>query len=100
MSPQNDRIIAALTCLYKERILHITRGMVRREVEQLEIDLIRFHFARRIHLKTHVSEDIQHPPQLLRGWMQSAQMDSAPWQRHVELFLFKGFRQRRGFDHV
>src|SRR6185503_2009655 len=84
MCPQQNGVVAALACFHKECILHITRGMVRGEVKQLEIDLICFHFERGVNLKTHTRQNIQHAAQLLCGWMQSSYMDTTPWQGHIQ----------------
>src|SRR5437773_9103889 len=54
MRAKYDRVITALASFDKECVLHVTCGMMGREVEQLKIDLIRFHFARGINLKSHI----------------------------------------------
>ena len=97
---QDDRVIAALTRLDKERILHIAGGMVRREIQQLEVDFIRLNLARGVDLKTHVCQDIQDAPQLLRGRVQPSHVDLAAGQRDIELFLLEGFRQHGRFDRL
>src|SRR6476469_1351105 len=84
MCSQYDWVVTSLARFDKECILHIAGGMIRCKIQQLEVDFIGFHLARGVHLKTHIREDIQDAAQLLRGRVQSSQMDRTSGQRDVK----------------
>ncbi len=95
--PQENRVITAPRGLDEERILHIAGRMVRREIQQLKIVFVRFHFARGVHLKAHIRENAHYFSQLLCGRMQPSHMDSPPRQCDIQRVSLERLRQRRLF---
>ncbi len=69
-----------------------------REVEHLEIHLIRFNVARGIDLEAHLRQDAQDAAQVGSGGMQASVAEGAARQGHIQLLLLEGFRQRLSFD--
>ena len=98
MCAQHDWVITSLACIDEECILHIAGGMIGREVQHLEVDLIGFHFA------ATCTPENPYPREYPGRGATAAWKDAnvpngcTSGQRDIKLFLFKGFRQRRGFN--
>jgi len=75
-----------------ERVPHIARGVVRRDVEQREVGVVILHVAAAEDLKAHLRPDRIYLAQRLGGRVQPANRDAAARQRHVE----RAFLQRAG----
>ncbi len=70
---QQQRVIAALRAgVDVEGVLHLARRVVGREVEQLEVVLVRLHLARAVDLEAHLAEDAVDLAQRLGGGVQAA----------------------------
>ena len=92
----------------KERVLHVARGMIGREIERLEVVPIRFHFGPRIERVAHLQENLLELAPNDRDRMQVTEGREAGGEGDVEgplahLFLrgdLRGFFVERRFDAI
>ena len=77
LSPRSGR-------LHVERILHLAGRVMRREIQQLEIQFVGLDLRRGVDLKAHLGQNGQDAAQLLRGRMQAAAADGASGQGHIQ----------------
>ena len=66
-----------------ERIPHVAGRVVLRNVQQLEVVLVRLHVAAAINLESHVAPNAVNLAQCFRGRMKPTTPGLAPRQRHV-----------------
>ena len=67
-----------------ERVLHVARRVMRRDVQQLKVELVGLHLARAIDLEAHQAEDAIDVAQRLRDQVQASGPGRASGQRHVD----------------
>ena len=73
-------------------IPHVARRVVGGDVEQFEVELIRFHLARAVDLEAHITEDAADLAQGLGLGVQPAGMRLAPGQGHIQALAFERMR--------
>ena len=76
-----------------EGILHVARGMMRRKVQELEVEFVRLHVAAAVDLKAHLAPDAGELAQRARRGVQAAFDALATGQRDVDLAFLKVLRQ-------
>ena len=69
---------------------HVPRRMVRRNVQQLEIVLVRLHLRRLVYLEPHLGENLPQPAQRARAQMEMARCDGTSRQGDIQRFLGQG----------
>src|SRR5229473_1759135 len=75
----------------EEGVLHLTRGMVGREVERAEVMEVVLDVLRRHDFETHRGEDVEHPFEALRiprGWLHPV---TQSLERMLDIFTSMGF---------
>ncbi len=81
-----------------ERVPHVARRMMRRDVEQLEVVGVGLDIARAVDLEAHLGPDGDDLPQRLRRRVQPAAGQPPAREGHVDALGLKRLRQaRRGF---
>ncbi len=95
MCPQNDAGRGGM-----ERVPHIARRVMLRNIEQLEVCFVVFDFACPKNLKTHVRPDVVNVAQHLSRRVQPAACDRTTGQGHIDLARFKVMRQFALADQV
>ncbi len=83
--------------------MHLARRVVRWEVQQLEVEFVRFNLARAIHLETHLRKDARHFAQGLRGGVQAAAHHRSARQGDIQPLRCqraRHFRRAQGFALV